>query len=853
MSMTDITLVEQSRLGDRESFGQIVRKYQGIVSGVVYGILGDFHKSEDIAQETFLVAWKKLDDLREVEKLPGWLCGIARNLANHYRVKQPKVQTVSIDKASEITGKNDDPARILAQSEQNRLIWSALEKIPEKYRVPLVLFYRSGQSLTEIAEALELSKEVLSMRLSRARKYLRRELEKQVEGAIAANGPGEFFSLAVIAALPALATFSTTAKAVAGVAVGTETTFAASAMVAVPKQGPPIAAVFGVSLVGIYVSLLLGLVSTAFFCLFFLLAAIPGVWFSVRNAPTLRTRRYLILCSLRAHLLIAFSAFLVWAFFPTCQAIIALVEYGGIEISFKTKWTYIINPLSYGATGLLMVGTAFLILVSPWVYRRILREDTGLTGTGQQPTIERLEKTYKRLSTACLVMLIWYFAMILTTIALQMIGVMGINNVGLSGQREFQWDIGLLLEAYGLWFAFAIVGTVFYLVFRQFHRHLMDTAKDEATFHAVGPAWDRNKTPFAERVFVEWLVYFGCFVAAGLIVTSKPAFGYTDWIPYYPIPMSMKLALILVGSFLLAAINAGFPKLRWFVILGGCLLVGYGISGIYRSSLEYMGGGPGGTLWFDSPNDWPLLFGLILLNIYVVLAVFATFVFAGLHYYAKWTGKAMRFSLPKKAAVVYCVLGALLLCAAPWGYTSFQSSYWSNRIVFTKDDAKKLALCNEVMRLESDTRSRNYQSALLYRSKIYTDQQQYDLALADYNNIDYDSVLPRTGRGIYGRRGNVKFLLGDLHGAIEDYTKVEPLGVRSRDSNVLYHRGFAYEKLGETEKAIADYTAAIEMVEEYAPSWSNHFDAAVPREGYDNSRISLDELKEIRDRLLAEE
>jgi len=82
MSVPDIALIEQSRLGDRDSFGQIVRKYQGIVSGVVYGILGDFHKSEDIAQETFLIAWKKLDDLREVEKLPGWLCGIARNLAN---------------------------------------------------------------------------------------------------------------------------------------------------------------------------------------------------------------------------------------------------------------------------------------------------------------------------------------------------------------------------------------------------------------------------------------------------------------------------------------------------------------------------------------------------------------------------------------------------------------------------------------------------------------------------------------------------------------------------------------------------------------------------------------------------
>ena len=71
MSTSNVILIEKSRLGDRNSFGQIVRQYQGIVSGIVYGILGDFHKSEDIAQETFLVAWRKLEELRDVEKLPG--------------------------------------------------------------------------------------------------------------------------------------------------------------------------------------------------------------------------------------------------------------------------------------------------------------------------------------------------------------------------------------------------------------------------------------------------------------------------------------------------------------------------------------------------------------------------------------------------------------------------------------------------------------------------------------------------------------------------------------------------------------------------------------------------------------
>ena len=53
-----------------------MQQYQRVASGVVYGILGDFHKSEDIVQETFLIAWKKLDELRVSEKLPAGFAGL---------------------------------------------------------------------------------------------------------------------------------------------------------------------------------------------------------------------------------------------------------------------------------------------------------------------------------------------------------------------------------------------------------------------------------------------------------------------------------------------------------------------------------------------------------------------------------------------------------------------------------------------------------------------------------------------------------------------------------------------------------------------------------------------------------
>jgi RNA polymerase sigma factor (sigma-70 family) len=130
--------ITQSRNGDRDAFAHLVRQYQGMVSGIALSRTGDIHQSEDLAQETFLLAWRKLPELDDVRKFPGWLCSIARNLArNAVRKKSEQTNTLLEAESHEA-----DPALQLATAEQNALIASALQNIPEKYREPLVLFYR---------------------------------------------------------------------------------------------------------------------------------------------------------------------------------------------------------------------------------------------------------------------------------------------------------------------------------------------------------------------------------------------------------------------------------------------------------------------------------------------------------------------------------------------------------------------------------------------------------------------------------------------------------------------------------------------------------------------------------------
>src|SRR2546423_13770486 len=76
---SDSELVTESLAGNREAFGWIVARYQSLLCSLAYSATGSLSQSEDLAQETFVAAWKQIADLREPEKLRSWLGRISRN------------------------------------------------------------------------------------------------------------------------------------------------------------------------------------------------------------------------------------------------------------------------------------------------------------------------------------------------------------------------------------------------------------------------------------------------------------------------------------------------------------------------------------------------------------------------------------------------------------------------------------------------------------------------------------------------------------------------------------------------------------------------------------------------------
>jgi RNA polymerase sigma factor (sigma-70 family) len=201
--VTDGALVAACQRGERGAFVRIVQRHQALVCAVAWQGTGDFAASEDVAQETFVTAWKKMSSLREPDKLRGWLTQIARTQAAEWRRKNRSNKTVG-SVGSDISP-DHAPDAAAVSAEEAALVWQALASLPEAARLPLILFYREGQSIAAVATALEISEAAVKQRLSRGREVLRERLAGLAESVLQRTQPGALFTFAVMAAVGALA------------------------------------------------------------------------------------------------------------------------------------------------------------------------------------------------------------------------------------------------------------------------------------------------------------------------------------------------------------------------------------------------------------------------------------------------------------------------------------------------------------------------------------------------------------------------------------------------------------------------------------------------------------------------
>ena len=184
MKNEDVRLIQRVLRGDDDAFSVLVEKYQKQVHALVWRKIGDFHIAEEITQDTFLKAYKRLATLKEPQRFVGWLYVIAANLCTSW-LRKKRLQTHSLEHLEQEDKDQlergaysefvvEENERISGQT-QRHVVKKLLAKLPESERTVMTLHYFAEMSCPEIGAFLGVSANTIKSRLRRAQQRLKKE------------------------------------------------------------------------------------------------------------------------------------------------------------------------------------------------------------------------------------------------------------------------------------------------------------------------------------------------------------------------------------------------------------------------------------------------------------------------------------------------------------------------------------------------------------------------------------------------------------------------------------------------------------------------------------------------------
>lgn len=169
----DLDLVLKAREGNHDAFSALADRYRSRVTAKARTILGYDAMSEDVCQETFLLAWENLSTLREPQAFGAWLLTIAANAARQY-LKERRETTVNFPAEA-----NLDPRDHMARTETRSELLSLIEELSPQMSLLTQLHYLQGLDHEDIAETLNMPLGTVSGTLTRARDELKMRFERR--------------------------------------------------------------------------------------------------------------------------------------------------------------------------------------------------------------------------------------------------------------------------------------------------------------------------------------------------------------------------------------------------------------------------------------------------------------------------------------------------------------------------------------------------------------------------------------------------------------------------------------------------------------------------------------------------
>ncbi|MEI7462194.1 MAG: sigma-70 family RNA polymerase sigma factor [Pirellula sp.] len=172
-----VDLVSQAQAGDRAAMDQIYCRFQQHVLSLAYKKLGNWDEAQELSQDVFIQAFRRLDQLQVPEAFGGWLRQIVHRMAINRATRRPTPTSVDHEILEATVTCDSDPLEAVLTREQKMQVHQGLNRLGDLDRQTLVAFYLDGQSLNQMSDAFAAPIGTIKRRLHVARKRLAKECE----------------------------------------------------------------------------------------------------------------------------------------------------------------------------------------------------------------------------------------------------------------------------------------------------------------------------------------------------------------------------------------------------------------------------------------------------------------------------------------------------------------------------------------------------------------------------------------------------------------------------------------------------------------------------------------------------
>jgi RNA polymerase sigma-70 factor, ECF subfamily len=182
-NLNDEALIVFIREKDKQAYSLIMDRYGTKIRRYINRLINNDADAQDLVQQVFINVYTDIFSFDEKRKFSSWIYRVAHNVAvNYLKKKRIKISLESNPAVANKLFSKEDVFEEVAREEAKDKMTSLLDDLPEKFKTPLILRFQEDKTYEEISDILRIPKNTVGTLISRAKKVLKKEIEKKDEG-----------------------------------------------------------------------------------------------------------------------------------------------------------------------------------------------------------------------------------------------------------------------------------------------------------------------------------------------------------------------------------------------------------------------------------------------------------------------------------------------------------------------------------------------------------------------------------------------------------------------------------------------------------------------------------------------